>query len=177
MNHLWQGQLHSELRALDQVQALIEQVEAKLDCLGVADARVQRLRTIPGVGPRLGEMLVAWIDDPHRFKNGRQVGAYAGLTPKQHQSGTHDRLGRITKQGPGLMRKLLVEVAWLMRRYNPYANAIFERLCKGQKTRRKQAAVALARKILIWSWAMLRDERDWQPQSPEALLVAGDAAA
>lgn len=162
-NDLWRGQLHSELIALHQVQALIEQVESRLDALGAADTRVKRLRTVPGVGARLGELIVAWIDDPHRFKTNRQVGAYAGLTPKQHQSGTHDRLGRITRQGPGLMRKLLVEVAWAMRRHNPYANQIFERLCKGQKTKRKQAAVSLARRILIWCWAMLRDERDWQP--------------
>jgi hypothetical protein len=39
---------------------------------------------------------------------------------------------------------------------------VFQRLCHGQKTRRKQAVVALARKILIWCWAMLRSESDWQ---------------
>ncbi len=34
---------------------------------------------IPGVGPRTAEILVACIDDPHRFKKGRQVSAYFGL--------------------------------------------------------------------------------------------------
>ena len=163
-DELWRCQLHSELTALGQVQPLIEQVEIRLDALAASDQRVQQLRTMPGVGPRLGELVVALLDDPHRFKNSRQVGAYAGLVPKQHQSGTHDRMGRITQQGPGLLRKLLVEIAWGMRRHNPHAKVIFERLCKGQKTRRKQAAIALARRVLTWCWAMLRDQTDWDPK-------------
>lgn len=164
MDELWRGQLHLELEAYAQLQPSIEQVESKLDALGKCDARVGRLRTIPGVGPRLSEVVVAWIDDPGRFRTGRQVGAYAGLVPKQHQSGTHDRLGRITRHGPGLLRKLLVEIAWAMQLHNPDVKALFDKLCRGEKTKRKQAAVAVARRILIWCWAMLRDETNWQPQ-------------
>jgi len=164
---LWRGQLGLELDAMEQVEGLIEQVEKKLDEL-VADEREQwgertaLLRTIPGVGPRLAEMVVAWIDDPKRFGNGRQVGAYAGLTPRRYQSGESDRSGRISKAGSGRWRKLLVQVAWGMLRYNARGREVFDRLCKEQKTRRKQAAVALARKILVWCWAMLRDGKAWQ---------------
>ena len=60
------------------------------------------------------------------------------------------------------MRKLLVQVAWGMLRYNARGREVFDRLCKNQKTRRKQAAVALARKILVWCWAMLRDGKAWR---------------
>jgi transposase len=158
---LWRGQLHVELQMLAHLAGLLKKVETKLDALGRADERVRRLRTVPGVGPRLSELVVAIVDDPHRFRNGRQVGAYAGLVPRQHQSGTQDRLGRITHRGPNLLRKVLVEIAWAMRRHNPRAMVFYERICKGQKTRRKQAAVALARKVLIWCWAMLRDETEW----------------
>ena len=73
-----------------------------------------------------------------------------------------NRLGRITGQGPGLLRRVLVQVAWgLQRRTETRGHAVFERLCHGQRTRRKQAVVALARKILIWCWAMLRDGSTW----------------
>ena len=65
------------------------------------------------------------------------------------------------------MRKLLVQVAWGMLRYNARGREVFDRLCKGQKTRRKQAAVALARKILVWCWAMLRDGTDWREVEDE----------
>lgn len=161
---LWRGQLHAELALLSALVGQIRDVEAKLDELAAADERTARLRTTPGVGPRLSEALVAWIDDPHRSPSARAVGAYVGLVPKRRQSGTYDRSGRVTKQGPSLLRKLLVEVAWIMRQYNPHAAALFEKLSKGQKTRRKQATVALGRRVLTWCWAMLRDGSTWDPK-------------
>lgn len=162
-DELWRGHLRCELSALAQVRGLLDDVERKLDQVARADDRVARLQTIPGVGPRLAEAVVAVIDDPARFRNARQVGAYAGLTPRRYQSGQSDRSGRISRAGCGCLRKLLVQVAWGMLRHNPQGRAAFERLCKGQKTRRKQAAVALARRILVWCWAMLRDGRPWDP--------------
>lgn len=159
---LWRGQLDIELQALEQVEGLITQVEAKLDALASSDERVHRLQTIPGVGPRLSELVVAVIDDPNRFKNAKQVGAYAGLVPRQYESGTMSRQGRITGRGNPLLRALLVEVAWLMRRYNPRLRSIFERVCGPSKARRKIAAVATARRLLVICWAMLRDGTSWR---------------
>jgi transposase len=161
-NNLWRGQLDLELKLLEAVQQLIKQADKKLDALGAKDERVDRLKTIPQVGSRLAELVVTTLDDAKRFKNARQVSAYAGLVPKQYQSGQMNRLGRITGQGPGLLRRVLVQVAWgLQRREGTRGRAVFERLCHGQRTRRKQAAVALARKILIWCWALLRDGSVW----------------
>ena len=168
---LWRGQLHCELTALRQVRGLLEQVEAKLDQLAAEDQKIKLLRTIPGVGPRLAEMVVVWIDDPARFRTGRQVGSYAGLTPRRFQSGESDRRGRISKAGCASLRKLLVEVAWGMLQHNPRAREVYSGLCKGQKTRRKQAAIALARRILVWCWAMLRDNRVWDEKHQPALAV------
>ena len=128
------------------------------------DARIKRLMTIPGVGPRTAEILVACIDDPHRFETGRQVSAYFGLVPRQYQSGETDRNGRITKRGNPLARTILVECAWASLRYNPWAKGVYERICGKQKTRKKKAAIALARKIAVIAWAMLRDEKDWEPK-------------
>jgi transposase len=80
-DELWRGQLDVELTLLQQLQTQIRLIEAKLDDLAEADARTKRLRTIPGVGPRLSEAVVAWIDDPHRFRDARSVGSYVGLVP------------------------------------------------------------------------------------------------
>lgn len=177
MEALWRGQLDLELTAMEQVDALVKQVEAKLDELGSLEQgergqRVQLLQTIPGVGPRLSELVVAWIDDPHRFRNGREVGSYAGLTPRRYQSGESDRSGRISRAGCGKLRKLLVQVAWGMLQHNARGRAVFDRLCKNQKTRRKQAAVALARKVLVWCWAMLRDNRPWDERHHQRRMEA-----
>jgi transposase len=88
---------------------------------------------------------------------GKQVGAYAGLVPWQYQSGVTDRKGRITRRGPGVLRKLLVECAWCTLWYNPWARAQYARLTAGGTSQKKPAVVALARGLLVRCWATLRD--------------------
>jgi transposase len=179
---LWKAELDLELTQMDAVGEQLELVVKKLEAIGKNDPRIQRIKTIPGVGPRTAEILVACIDDPHRFENGRQVSAYFGLVPRQYQSGETDRNGRITKRGNPLARTILVECAWASLRYNPWASAVYERISGKQKTRKKKAAVALARKISVIAWALLRDDKDWEPKRmievtesfgkmPEALKV------
>jgi len=169
---LWRGMIDQELRQLEDVQGHLKTVEAKLDELASADERVARVQSIPGVGPRLAETLVAIVDDPHRFKNTKQVGCYAGLTPRQFQSGRSDRQGQISGAGSKLLRSLLVEVSWLARQYNPWLAEVFDRVCRGSKARRKIAIVACARRLLVRAWAMLRDETTWiQPSACEPAAV------
>lgn len=163
-HELWRGELESELKLLATMAAQIKQVDAKLDELQRENAQVTRLKTIPGVGNRLAELVVSTLDDPKRFANAAQVGAYAGLVPKLYESGIMKRQGRITGCGPGLLRRVLVQVAWGMQKHEGRGKAVFERLCHGQRTRRKQAAVALARKILIWCWALLKNQQDWDEE-------------
>jgi transposase len=92
MDELWRGHLHMELEQLDELcRRVVVELDERLDAIGAADDRVRRLRTIPGVGPRCSELVVAMIDDPHRFKSVRQVGAYAGLVTRRYQSGEMDR--------------------------------------------------------------------------------------
>jgi transposase len=166
LDELWRGHLRMELEQLDELCRRVAELDEKLDAIGTADDRVRRLRTIPGVGPRLSELVVAMIDDPHRFKSVRQVGAYAGLVTRRYQSGEMDRSGRISKAGCRKLRKLLVEIAWGMLRHNPHGRTVFNRISKGQRTRRKQAAVALGRRVLCWCWAMLRDGTEWNVPAP-----------
>jgi transposase len=167
-DELWRGLLDLALTELRQARVLLDQAEAKLDALAKEDAAVQLLETIPGVGPRTAEAVAAYLPDPQRFQTGKQVSAYAGLVPRQYQSGEVDRRGRITKRGPALLRKLLVEYAWVMLRYNAWARTIYQRLTHGGKTRKKQAIVALARKLLVRCWAMLRDGTSWRQEAAAA---------
>jgi transposase len=120
------------------------------------------LESIPGVGPRTAEAVAAHLGDAQRFATAKQVGAYAGLVPRQYQSGVTDRKGRITRRGPGVLRKLLVECAWCMLRSNPWARAQYARLTGGGASRKKPAVVAPARKLLVRCWAMLRDGKPWR---------------
>ena len=174
----WQGQLHMLLDALDQAFCEEKGLERKLEQLAKSDQSVRPLMTIPGVGRCTAEVICAYIDDPRRFSNGRQVSSYAGLVPVQYQSGNGDRRGRITKLGSRLLRKSLVECSWLMLRYNSWAIQLMQRISKGQKTRRKQAVVAVARRLLVRCWAMLRDGTDWawKPEPATSLQVVEDAS-
>jgi transposase len=158
---LWRGLLHLALAELRQARELLDRAEARLDEMARASEAVRTLETVPGVGPRTAEAVAACLHDPHRFRTGKQVSAYGGMVPRQFQSGELDRRGRITKRGPALLRKLLVECAWAMLRYNAWARAVYLRLSRG-KARKKQAIVALARKLLVRLWAMLRDRTPWR---------------
>jgi transposase len=171
-DELWRGLLELSLTEYRQVCALIDQAETRLDALGKQSPDVILLETAPGLGPRTAETVAAYLHDAPRFKTGKQVSAYSGLVPRQHQSGEMDRRGRITKRGPALLRKMLVECAWCMVRYNAWARGIYQRLTGGGQRRKKQAIVALARKILVRCWAMLRDKKPWyDPQAgPKAAL-------
>jgi transposase len=164
-DELWRGLLDLALTELRQVRQLADQAEARLDRLAKQSGDVRLLETAPGVGPRTAEAIVAHLHEPGRFGSGKQVSAYAGLVPRQYQSGELDRRGRITRRGPALLRKLLVECAWVMLRYNNWARAVYQRLSRG-KARKKQAIVALARKLLVRCWAMLRDQAPWHDSTP-----------
>jgi transposase len=166
-DQLWRGLLALALTEYRQALELLGQVEAKLDERRRADAGVRLLETIPGVGPRTAAAAAAHLHAPGRFRSGKQVSAYAGMVPRQCQSGECDRRGRITKRGPAPLRKLLVECAWAMPRYNAWARAVYQRLSRG-KARKKQAIVALARKLLVRCWAMLRDRTPWRDE-PKAV--------
>jgi len=163
---LWRGVLKTELEHLQQVEALVATVTAKLDALAKADPRVAQLRTIRGVGPRTAEVIVTVLDQPQRFATRRQVGAYAGLVPRRYQSGQMDRSGRITKRGNALLRQVLNQAAWVAVRCNPELRAFFLRLGGGHKKRRKPAIVAVMRKLLVIAWALLRDGTVYQARSP-----------
>ena len=75
------------------------------------------------------------------------------------------------------MRKLLVECAWCMLRYNSWARSVYARLTAGGTTRKKPAIVALARKLLVRCWAMLRDGKPWRSEPAPAAAAAAAATA
>jgi len=158
----WRGELHLELKGLEDTEVQIAKVEAKLDELAGDDKNIQLLKKIVGVGPRLAEAVAAFVDEPQRFRNAKQVGCYVGLTPRQYQSGQMDRQGRISGQGNKLLRSLLVEVCWLGLRHNKWMRDTYERILRGSASRKKIAITAVARKLLVRCWAMMRDGTEWR---------------
>jgi len=158
---LWRGELHTLLERLRFLDTQIRQIETRLDAIAKSDPRVTLLESVPGIGARTAEVIAAYVLDPHRFRSAAEVNAYAGLVPRQFQSGETDRRGRITRRGPKVLRAALVECAWCSLRYNHWARDTWLRL-QDNGLSKKKAVVALARKILVRCWAILRKGESWK---------------
>jgi transposase len=104
--------LHSALAEYRHLVGLLDAAEGRLDEMAEQDQGVQILETVPGVGPRTAEAVVAHLHQPERFSSGEQVSAYVGLVPKQFQSGETDRRGRlaiVTQHHPGALDQQLAQ--------------------------------------------------------------------
>jgi transposase len=164
-DELWRGEPHVLLERLRGLGAQAREVEGKLDALAAGDPRVSLLESVPGVGTRTAEVIAVHLGDARRFRSADEVGAYAGLVPRQYQGGEIDRRGRITRRGPKLLRAALVECAWRSLRYNAWARATWLRL-RANGLSKKTAVVALARKLLVRCWAILRTGQPWREPAP-----------
>jgi transposase len=150
------------LEELGTLDAQIRRVEKKLNGVANQHPGVVLLRTIPGVGPRTAEAVVAYIDDPSRFRRNKEIGAYFGLVPCQDQSAGPDRFGHITREGPATVRKLLTEAAWQGIRRSAQIRHYFEGVRRGDPQRKKIALIATAHYLIRVMLALLTTNQAWQ---------------
>lgn len=159
MHALKRDLLIDEIRSLDEK---IQRVEKELCRYAEQSMAVQLLRTIPGIGIRTAEAVAAFIDDPNRFPNSKRLGAYFGLVPMQDQSGKHNRLGHITREGSATVRHLLTEAVWQSARRSPTVKGHLERIMRDDPGRRKIAIVATAHYLVRVMWSMLKHQTMWR---------------
>jgi transposase len=147
---------------------MIERVEVTLARVSRCNPGVQLLRTIPGVGPRTAEAVMAWVDDPSRFQRIKSAGRYFGLVPCQDASARNNRLGHITREGPSTVRWMLTEAAWQGVRRCPVIRTFYERVRRDDPERRKIALTATAHYLLRVMMAMLRTGEVWRSSKQAA---------
>ena len=97
------------------------------------------------------------IGDYYRFKTRRKIGSFGGFVPREHSTGTQQRLGSITKVGSSRIRRLITEMVWRLPLFQPNYKPILrwrEQLCGSNKVLKKKAAVAVGRRLLIDIWKM-----------------------
>lgn len=97
------------LEAFDKLVEEAAKIDQKMLEIAYHDKEVQRLMTVPGIGPVTALTYKAEIFQASRFQKSRSVGAYLGMTPKQYASGETQRQGKISKCGSKELRFLLVE--------------------------------------------------------------------
>lgn len=156
------------LEQLAELKVKLKRVTGQLDSTAAGRPGVALLRTIPGIGPRTAEALAAYVDDPRRFGNLRQVGAYFGWAPCQDASGDVNRLGHITRDGPATVRKLMCEAAWVAVRRSPTVKAFYERVRRDDPDRKKVALVATAHYLTRVAAALLKSGECWREAAGSA---------
>jgi transposase len=155
-------------RALDRLELLlaqIKEVEALRDATIAADpaeqgvkARAADLMRLRGVGPDFAEVI--WSEGLCRhFDNRRQLASYAGLTPTPWQSGSINREQGVSYSGNPRLRTVMIQLSWFWLLHQPNSDLTKwyrERVQLEGGKRRKQAIVALARKLLVALWKYIR---------------------
>src|SRR3989442_60654 len=172
----WFEQLLEELRAAPMSPVMKQQQEQWLELLLVLnqrivettlwlkqqslnDARIRLLRTHPGIGLLTSLGLVHTLAPVSRFRNQRKVTAYAGLEPMERSSAERKRFLGISKAGSRLLRFLVIEAAHTAIKKDDDLKRFYRRL--EERRGRPKAKVAVARKLLVRSFIMLRDEIDY----------------
>jgi len=149
-----QSALYPLVRAIEALNREIAVYEQKIEQLADESYLATKLlRQVPGVGALTALSYVLTIEEPGRIHDSRSAGAYFGLVPRSRASGSIDPQLRITKEGDGEMRRLLVISAnYILGAFGPdcdlrrFGLAIAER---GGKNARKRAKVAVARKLAV----------------------------
>jgi transposase len=108
------------LRARSRLRTELAELDAKIAGLAKQDDACRLMMTMPGVGPIVALTVKSAIDDPARFARSKDVGPWAGLTPRRTQSGEMDIVGQITRAGDRGLRTALYQAAMiLMHRGSP----------------------------------------------------------
>lgn len=138
-------------------QTKIEDVTAEIRTAAAQDKVVQRLQSIPGIGPITSSVLAATLPEVTGFRTSRDLAAWIGLTPKPHSSGGKERLGRISKMGNRYIRRLLylgaMGVIIARRRRAPGEDWLWKLI---ERKPVKLAAIAVANRMARTIWALLK---------------------
>jgi transposase len=148
------------LELLDRLNPSIAELSQAVEQEVEKCPEAQRLATHPGVGPLTALAFVLIIGKAERFQCGKQVASYVGLVPLEDSSGNRRRLGHITKQGSSMLRFLLVEAAQVTVRSLPEWRSRYFHLM--MRRGRKIAKVAMARRLAVSLYWMLRQGWDYQ---------------
>jgi len=157
IDHLYQHYqyLNEQIKLLEKrIESYINQNESS-----------QKLLTIPGIGMHTASRLVAEVGNANRFKTGREMAAWLGLTPRQHSTGGKQKLLGISKRGNKQLRCLLVHCARSILRFkHKYSDTAFGdwiTLMQENKTF-NVATVALANKLARIAWAILYKNEEFK---------------
>src|SRR4029453_18415641 len=155
------GSRRSELQGLhDHLTRHIDELDQAVSAQAEERPQARRLMTHPGVGPVTALATEVFLGEPSRFVDAKALASYVGMIPSEYSSGDRQRLGKLTKQGNPLLRCLWREAAIHAVRRDPTLGRFYRR--KLPQKGLGKARVAVARKLGIRLWILLRDQIDYQ---------------
>jgi transposase len=146
------------LACLGLYERRIEALEVRMDKEAEGDKEIERMQTVPGVGPKISFAFTAHVA-PQRFENASQVSNYLGLVPRVYMSGDTVRYGQITKRGNGFLRALLVQGAWALVRSKAGGclKERYEYMTREKGISKKKAIVAIARRLAELLYTLMKN--------------------
>jgi transposase len=154
--------IRRDLALIDHLSQQIAEIEGSLQLSSELEKQAKLLRSMPGIG-RLGAIiLLAEMGDFRRFKSAKALCNWAGLTPKVRSSDTYLRHGRISKQGPPLVRATMTRAATIASRRSKRWYQVHEKI--SLRSGRKAAKVAVARRLLTVIYYMLKHQEPYQEE-------------
>lgn len=131
----------------------------------IKDKKIELLESIPSLGEISSRVIVGAIDEVERFESKKAVAKYGALTPRIYQSGGVTHLGRINQDGRMEVRRVLLQCSHTITRMKSYAarplKEFYERIAK--RRGKKVAIVALARKLLVVAYGVLKTKTMYNP--------------
>lgn len=127
--------------------AQLKQIQKELRKQSLSDTTLHTIyESVPGIGLIHGRELANELGDMSQFKNIKQLFSFTGLTPSQYSSGEHIRYGSISRQGRSVLRKVLIEAAWVTITKDKHLYDVYEQL--SQRRGKKRAIVGVARRLV-----------------------------
>ena len=157
--------LEEHLELLEVMRCQMADQEKEIAVANTRDPLTRRLLSVPGIGPVLGAVIAAEIDQIERFADASHLCAYAGLVPTTHASGGQVYHGRLLQACDKWLRWAFIEAAWVAIGCSPYFGELYRR----HRARGKQANTAItivARRMCRIAWTLLHEDRDFTVQPP-----------
>jgi len=155
------------IRTVNTCNGQLKTINAVILELAEKDDDIQRIMTIPTIGPVVATVIKAYVADFKRFPNADKLASYAGLVPSVRQSGDKEAHGHITKQGPGMLRWALVQSAAIVRPSHGDLYKFYNK--KKVKIGVKKARIALAKKLLTISYRVVIDKTEYIDMSKKEM--------
>jgi len=156
--------IRKDLALIDYLSQQITEVEASTQLSAEQEQQIKLLCTMPGIG-RVGAItLLAEIGDIQRFHSPKALCNWAGLTPKVRSSDLQIHHGRISKQGPALVRAAMTRAATIASRCSKRWYRVHENLAP--RCGRQAAKVAVARRLLTIIYYMLKFQEPYREDYP-----------